>query len=52
MPWLYYSGNGQDILAESGKVNLQVSYSDITGTVNSLTFYLARYAMNGTFLGF
>lgn len=52
MPWLYYSHSAPSVLEESGKVNLQVSFSDSTGASSSLTFYLARYSINGTFLGF
>lgn len=55
MPWLYYREQASDIVKKSGRVDITVSFYEDTANKDrnaSLTFYLARYHMNGTFLGF
>jgi meckelin len=56
LPWLYYSEKALDIVKKSGRLDLTVSYyqpSESTPDRTSrLTFYLGRYALNGTFIGF
>lgn len=55
MPWLYYSQTPQQLLKDSEPVNLVVSfYTDgkDPGRVNELTYFLARYNIDGTFEGF
>ena len=52
MPWLYYEQAPSNVVQKSGRVDVTVSFSPSGGGNQSLTFFLARYAMNGTFLGF
>lgn len=53
MPWIYYQNNAEDVL-DSKRVQLEVTF-DPSGDgdmINELKFYLAKYAMNGEFLGY
>ena len=60
LPWLYYLNNATEILRKSNRVDITMSFyqpttqsSDVSLQRNaSLTFYLARYALNGTFTGY
>ena len=55
LPWLYYSQTPQAVFKDAEPVELVVSFSD-SGTddsrTNKLKFWLARYSMEGEFLGF
>ena len=54
LPWLYYTETPQALIKDKN-IDLTVSfYSDPSDAsrVMSLTYYLARYAMDGTFRGF
>ena len=56
LPWLYYKEKPFDIVRKSNRVDLTVSYYQPSQATNertsTLTFYLGRYDINGTFLGF
>jgi hypothetical protein len=52
MPWLYYSQKPSEVVKKSGRVDMTVSFTTDAGRNQSLTFFLARYSINGTFLGF
>eukprot|EP00347_Sterkiella_histriomuscorum_P018733 403344384 len=52
LPWLYYAQKPSDVVKKSGEVDITVSFTQQGGRNQSLTFYLARYHINGTFLGF
>lgn len=46
MPWLYYLGEGDDILTDDG-IATEFTFPDST-----LDFVLAKYSLNGTFIEF
>lgn len=55
VPWLYYKQKPSDIVKKSGRVDITVSFYEDAANKDrnsSLTFYIARYHLNGTFLGF
>ena len=56
LPWLYYTEKPLDIVKKSNRIDLTVSYfqpSKVTADrTSTITFMMARYALNGTFLGF
>lgn len=56
MPWLYYNEKPLDIVRKSNRVDLTVSYyqpsQSTADRTSTLSFYLGRYDINGTFLGF
>jgi meckelin len=52
MAWIYYERNAEAILNEK-RVNMQVTFdSSDTSRVNLLSFYLAQFSLNGTFIGY
>lgn len=54
-PWLYYAQTPQKLLKDSEPIDMVVSFfTEVTdkSRVKELTYYLARYNINGTFEGF
>ena len=55
LPWLYYDRSPQEVIKEQDPINLVVSFSmfgNDPSRTNQLTFYLARYTVEGEFQGF
>jgi hypothetical protein len=51
MPFLTYSDSTSTVLG-ANDLKFAASFSAQSGTVSRLTFYLSKYAINGTWLGF
>lgn len=54
LPWLYYTGTAKQVLVDEGPLDLTVSFydsTDDTSRTNKLKYWLARYNLEGKFLG-
>jgi hypothetical protein len=51
LPWLYYERNAQNILEDPSKVNMKVSLGNGTGQTHILQYKLAKFNLQGDFLG-
>lgn len=54
-PWLYYLRNADEVLTQQKRVKFRVSfgYEDTKlGILNKLTYKLAKFDLEGDFLGF
>eukprot|EP01135_Chromosphaera_perkinsii_P003399 Nk52_evm23s242 gene=Nk52_evmTU23s242 len=52
LPWLYYSSTGSETLLEDTQITKVARFAKNDPVAAKLTFLLAAYALNGTFLGF
>ena len=50
MPWLYYSDESEYITNDKS-LNMKISFQPQSNYVHELTFKLAKYTVNGTFVG-
>jgi len=50
LPWLYYKDEADDIISDRG-IHMKVSFSDVKEHTSHLKFKLAKYDLNGTFMG-
>ena len=50
LPWLYYRDEAQ-LVTNDRSLNMQISFQPELNRVNQLTIKLAKYTLNGTFLG-
>ena len=52
MPWLYYKSTADKVINDTTRIQFEVSFDPTdTVNVNQLEFYLAKYDINGNFLG-
>ena len=52
MPWLYYKSEAPQVINNTQKIGFQVSFDfNDTINVNQFQYYVAKYNINGTFLG-
>ena len=49
-PWLYYSDSPETILADKN-IKMQMSFTKLIGFTNIMTYKLAKFSLNGTFVG-
>jgi hypothetical protein len=55
LPWLYYERSSGEILFQSKRVKMRVSFgyeNKAIGIINKLTYKLAKYDLEGNFYGF
>lgn len=55
MPWLYYQRSAAEVLTQSKRVKFRVSFgyeNEKIGIVNKLNYKLAKFDLEGNFLGF
>ena len=52
MPWLYYERNGDQVL-EQNRVQMQTTFGENEeNRINLLNFYVAKFSLDGRFLGY
>ena len=51
LPWLLYDGNADDISTDRG-IQMKMSFAEREEYAHNLKFKLAKYALDGTFMGF
>ena len=50
LPWLYYLDEADDVTKDR-KIKMKMSFTEKSGHAHQMKFLLARYALNGTFMG-
>lgn len=55
LPWLYYQRSAAEVLSEPKRVKFRVSFgyeNEKIGILNKMTYQLAKFDLEGNFLGF
>jgi meckelin len=50
LPWLYYSGEGNDVINDNG-IKMKMAFNAEANAATTLSFKLAKYRLDGSFVG-